>query len=272
MENPSDNHIDPEDELRAENEVIKLKLELEHGMLGMENNSSLSPELENQWLNSVYNFEQQYKNAKRVRVYDFIAQPPYLKVEDVTSEQLPAELQRLISLMKEKGIALDWLAEYDDAVIYKFITEELFDYEMDDMMDGMMQHFTYEDFHPNHNYDLSRYTSEFINKLIEGEWNEKYDIIGLADNISFIDQWYTKDAVSSIIKLFQEANSHLKLDQCEIKSIKVNLEANAAAVQAWIQYTDHQPHRKVKHEGPCELDFVLEWDYWSISRFSLPGL
>jgi len=46
--------------------------------------------------------------------------------------------------------------KYAPSVIYKFITEELFDHEMDDiMLPGFVHHFIYEEFHPNHEYDYA---------------------------------------------------------------------------------------------------------------------
>jgi hypothetical protein len=272
MKNDPENPIDPEDELRAENEVIKLKLELEHGMLGMGGTPSLEPGIENQWLNHIYNFEQQYKNAKKIRVYDRIGRPAFIKANELTDEQISIELERIISTMGEKGIALDVLAEYDEDVIYKFITEELFEQEIDDMaIEGMVTHFTYEEFHPNHDYDLRNRTEEFVFKLIGNKWSEEFDIIMLADRIFFKDKEYDQAGISAIIKFFQDAHRHLRVEKFEIGSVKFDLETNKAIVQARIQYTAQQPDGPVMYEGACELNFILQWDYWSISRFLLPG-
>ena len=68
MDKQKDPQITPDDLLKAENAFLKLKLGLEHGMQ-MEETSTLSPEIENQWLKSVYAFEQQYKDAKRIKLY-----------------------------------------------------------------------------------------------------------------------------------------------------------------------------------------------------------
>ncbi|HWA33773.1 MAG TPA: hypothetical protein VG737_06570 [Cyclobacteriaceae bacterium] len=47
------------DELEAENALLRLKLEMEFGML-MDESSQLSPKMANIWLKSVYAFEQSY--------------------------------------------------------------------------------------------------------------------------------------------------------------------------------------------------------------------
>jgi hypothetical protein len=51
------------DELEAENALLRLKLEMEFGMI-MDESHQLSPKMANVWLKSVYAFEQSY-SAKR---------------------------------------------------------------------------------------------------------------------------------------------------------------------------------------------------------------
>jgi hypothetical protein len=140
-------NINPQDELKAENELLKIKLELEHGMTHSE--SKLSPEMENEWLNYINNFEQRHKDCKRVTVYEFIGKPEFKKPEDLKDEEVEAELDRWLGLMDEKGVSLDVLAEYPPRVIYQFITGELFEHETDDIhIEGMKTWFIYEDFYP----------------------------------------------------------------------------------------------------------------------------
>ncbi len=51
------------DELEAENALLRLKLEMEFGML-MDESSQLSPKMANIWLKSVYAFEQSYSTRR----------------------------------------------------------------------------------------------------------------------------------------------------------------------------------------------------------------
>jgi hypothetical protein len=95
-----------EDELRASNAVLKLKLELEHGMKSYQCDG-LSPELENQWLNYIYRHEQLHKNCGRVSVYDYIGRPPFIAIENLERENLSVELERLMAIMRSTGVQLD---------------------------------------------------------------------------------------------------------------------------------------------------------------------
>ena len=123
--------LSSEDQLKIENELLRLKLELEHGMTHLET-STLNTELENSWLNNIYNFEQQFNNAKRIKVYGAIGRPAFRNFATLSTQEVSAALKEILSVMEENGVELDRACAYEDAVIYKFITEELFECEMDD--------------------------------------------------------------------------------------------------------------------------------------------
>jgi hypothetical protein len=156
--------ITPEDEMKAENELLKLKLEMEHGMSNMD--TKLSPDAENEWLNYIHNFEKVYKDAKQVKVIAFIGSPSYKRITELSSEEISAELDHLLDVMADGGVKVDFICEYEDDVKYKFITEELFESEIDDIkLQGAFQCFIYEEFHPNHDYDLRRHGEYFLERI-----------------------------------------------------------------------------------------------------------
>ena len=133
--------VDPEDEIRADNELLKLKLELEFGM-EMHETSSLNPEVENQWLRQIHDFEKHWKKSERVKVYDFIKRPPFRAIESLHENEISDALEQLEVLMCERGVSLECCCAYDPAVIYRFITVELFEEEMDNIfMEGKQRLF-----------------------------------------------------------------------------------------------------------------------------------
>ena len=263
-----------EDELKSENALLKLKLELEHGMKMGESSDEPSPQMENEWLKNVYEFEQQFKNAKRITVYDKIGRPVFKKHDELSREEISKEMNRLLDLMGEKEISLDCICEYDDSVIYRFITEELFEHEMDDMnVPGMVCHFTYEEFHPNHDYDLRRHSKDFVEKLLGKKWNDEFDAYVLNTSVLFAGKEYDRPGISSIIAAFREAHSGFKIKELNIEQVNFNLEQKHADVQIQLTYVAKMPDgNKEVRTGKCPLGFVMdEWDYWSISSFQLPG-
>src|SRR5262245_9275457 len=114
-----------DEKLKAENELLKMKLTAEFGM--KDSKFDLPPEIENKWLNHIYDFETLYKNAKMVKIYDFIGRPEFKKNEELAKEKLGEELDRVYETLINNDVKVDFLADYDNETIYKFITEELFE-------------------------------------------------------------------------------------------------------------------------------------------------
>lgn len=272
MDNQKDPLLNHEDELKAENNLLKLKLTLEHGMQ-MEETSTLSPDIENQWLKSVYAFEQQFKDAKRIRIYDYIGRPSFKKWNTLTPEQTREELQRIQCLMEAHTVQLDCICEYDDAIIYRFITEELFKHEMDDMrIPGMTSHFTYEEFHPNHDYDLRRQSNDFVHAIFTRSWKEEFDGIWLAGKVSFSGKDYDRAAISVVITTFQEAHVSLRLEKFDISEVTTDIGLARADVRATLCVSGKMKQGgDICYDGVCSLRFVREDDYWNICDFDIPG-
>ncbi|MDQ2657339.1 MAG: hypothetical protein M3Y60_07945 [Bacteroidota bacterium] len=272
MDKQKDPQITPNDLLKAENAFLKLKLGLEHGMQ-MEESSTLSPEIENQWLKSVYAFEQQYKDAKRIKVYDYIGRPPFTKWHRLDARKIRQELERLRSVMSRNSIELDSICEYDDATIYRFVTEELFEHEMDDMrIPGMTCHYTYEEFHPNHDYDLRRETTDFLNSLFTKVWNEDYDAISLANNVAFRGKEHSRKSVSSIVTAFQEVHRPLQIKTLDITDVTIHSGLINANVRASVDICgEMKSGEAVRYTGVCSFSFIRDDNFWQISGFFVPG-
>lgn len=274
MELDPENQLNPEDELKAENGLLKLKLELEHGMKHNDT-SSLKPEVEIEWLNYVYAFEQQYKDAKRIKVFDKLDRPDYKKVDDLKPGEIAREVERLLSMMGKKGIALDYLNVYDDAVIYRFITDELFSQEVDDIsIPGMVHHFIYEEFHPNHAYDMERYVREFAEKLYSKSWNPEYDTLCFSKEVLFNGNTYDKAGISSLVAVFQEAHQSLQLNQFELEELNFDIDKGYGKLKAWIAWIASTPDGIEHQKGYGLVNFIYdnELGYWDIHEFQMPGL
>jgi hypothetical protein len=273
MSNQKDSLLSPEKDLKAENNLLKQKLRDEHGMQ-MQEASDLSPEMENEWLKNVYDFEQKFKDAKRVRIYDYIGRPAYSPWDILTPEQTRKELQRLELLMENNGVELSCLCSYDDATIYRFITEELFQHEMDDMrIDGMTSHFTYEEFHPNHDYDLRQHTSRFLKAMFTRPWDEEFDGIDLAAKVSFAGTDHDRRSISRIMRVFQEAHGPLDIEKLDINQVAIDESVTRADVHASLCVSGKiRRGDRIRYDGICSFRFIKGEDYWYIEEFSVPGL
>ena len=272
MKNPNEDALDPEEDLKVSNEIMKLKLELDHNMV-MSDTSDLFPETENLWLSYVYNFEKLHKECGRTKVYDLLGRPAFAKYDSLTKSQIRRELSGLQALMAEKNIALDCLCDYGDVVIYRFITEELFEFEMDAfIMEGMVRHFIYEEFHPNHDHDLRQYATLFIESIFSRPWDEKYDAMMLTNRVAFHGNEHEPKGISSIVLAFQEAHILIVVEKIKIERVTADIANDRGIVEAHLAYIVHPREGKKRlFEGKCTIHFVYENDDWSISAFELPG-
>ncbi len=256
---------DNEDEiekLRIENEIKKIKLTLEYGATFSKpsENSELNPHIEAQFLDNIEQFEKAYNNCKQISIYDFIGKPEFRKTDDIPNEEINAELGKMINLMNESGIYLDTLCEVEDPVLYRFITEELFLHETDDVrIEGMSYNFIYEEFHPNHEYDIRNHSLEFINSFLDKE-NDFYTYM------------LTKEAENNIeLKNFRDAFTSFSLHHFEIQEI--NFDEEKAKVIFEINFSGAiEGSGEIQiYSGEGNIELLNTYDYWSIHKVKFPS-
>lgn len=266
---------DNDDELRASNELLKLKLELEHGMRSYESNG-LSPELENKWLRYIYDHEQLYRDCGHTSVYNYIGRPPFTAIENLERERVTAELERLLSVMRAHGVQLDCMCEYDDTVIYRFITTELFGVEMDNIhMPGLVNHFTYEDFHMNNQYELERIGIDLIKSIYSHEWRAEYDSVWVAAVVKCNGIMHDFHGLSSMIMGFQHRHSYIGIRELQITEISVDEVNGRGQMLASLSYMS-RTHAGEQHleKGECVINFQRDGDtgYWNVTDINMPGI
>lgn len=264
--------LTPEERLQMENNLLKLKLMAEHEA-HFPDESKLDPAVENEWLNYIYDFEEQHKNARQIPLYEYIGKPEFKKIDELNDKQVADELDRLLDIMGENGINLDCLAEYDDRTIYAFITDELFSHEIDDVrIEGMTTNFIYEEFHPNHDYDLRRNTEDFLKALLEREWME-YDEHALAKNMeSSNGEKIDRDGYISRIELFQGAWKRFEVLRKDIEKVDFDLDKCRAVVEVGLKFNAlSEDNHTTSFEGVATLLFEYEYEYWSLIGAEIPG-
>jgi hypothetical protein len=266
---------DNDDELRATNELLKLKLELEHGMRSYVSNG-LNPELENKWLKYIYNHEQLHRQCGSISVYNYIGRPPFTAIENLQREQVTAELERLLSIMKTYGIQLDCMCEYDDAVIYQFITTELFGVEMDNIrMPGLVNHFIYEDFHMNNQYEIERIGVDLIKSIYNHEWRPEYDSVWVASAVKCNGVVHDFHGFSSVIMGFQQRHSFIGIRELHVLEVSVDEANDRGQLTASLVYLSQSHHgQQNQHKGDCVVNFKKdkETGYWNVISINMPGI
>lgn len=247
--------------IRTENEEKKKQLTEKHGAFfgGISSESELPPEIESHFLDNIWDFENAFQSAQRIKLYDFLEQPVFRKVEELTNAEVTEELDRIMELMGDKRVSLDTICDVDDRELYRFITEELFLEEKDDIdIPGMISCYTYEEFHPNHEYDIQHHSIDFINFYLNFE-NDFYKsfLTTEAENA----EWHFH---------FRQAFSSFQINVLSIKELK--FDAEKAVVQFDIDFVGEVEgsETSLHFKGAGEMNLLFQWDFWCVDKINFP--
>ena len=146
----------------ALNQAKKAELEQKYGARFSEL-SKLPPEVEEQWLNNIEEFERQFRNSRDITVREFLGSPAFPLMEDLPAGSLEEEISNVLDFLDFNDIAVDCLAEVADEDFYRFLTTELMEAEISDVrMPGWTHRYIYEEFHPNDEYDAKSSAEYFL--------------------------------------------------------------------------------------------------------------
>ena len=268
---------DPQENFRIENEILKMKLKAQYGdAFSMQSNEDLPPEIENQFLKNIIAFEDAGTDMEITTVYESLEKPAYKSAEELNDAAITEELKRITALMEQHNIALHINdGPYDDAVIYKFITEELFSHKIEKRpVFGSGWNFIYEEFYPNDKADIERNTHEFLQHWFTRDFNEystelAYHFITAdskqLDRLGFMEK----------IKPFFEAFVEFKDDAYSIDEIKFELQdadSGLGHAEGMVKYDAVMENGEIIHyRGPYKLYMQREDKWWTIFYFVMPG-
>jgi hypothetical protein len=268
---------DPLENMKIENEFLKLKLKAQYGdAFFMQSEEALPPEVENQFLKNMIAFEEKHQNAEYTTVYETIGKPAYKPVDELKPEEIAGALQQVTDAMEQHGINLDICdGPYPDDVIYKFITEELFGHEIEkESAFGNGWNFIYEEFHPNDKAEIEKNTHSFLQHWFTRDFNEysselAYHFItaegNQLDRITMLDK----------IKIFFDAFEEFKDDGYNIDEIKFELHGADSGIghaEGMLKYDAVMENGEIIHyEGPYKLYMQREDKWWTIFYFVMPG-
>jgi len=277
MENFSNDHYCDK---KIDVELKKKELAEKYGAyFGQTNN--ISPEFESEWLNQIEQFEQQFNKAEKIKVWEYLGKPVYRNANDIESQKISDELERLMNYMNEHNIALDTLCQVDDKELYRFITEELFFHEIDNIhIGGMMSCFTYEEFHPNAEYDIRQSYDYFFRMTfakMENIGGSGYDLL-YVDTDNYADskgEKLDKEGVIKSINIFLDSFDYFEVISNKIKNIFINEDKTDAKLSFEIEYKGcfDNSHEFIINKGHGSFQLKpSEYGGWDIYHISLPGL
>ena len=262
--------------LQLENEILKLKMMAERGAYFGERAEDLPPEVEAQFLKNIQLFEDSFDQAEEISVYECIGKPEYKDVDDLTAEEVKDETKRLLELLESKNLVLDVLGQYEPAIIYKYITDELFHEKIREInIPGYMHHFVYEEFHPNHALDIGNAAQQFFNDWFEIGFNE-YSSELAYQFITSEGKIYAREEV--LKKLSNCLDSYKRFINIKFKESDISFEWDDKAgkgighAEGVFSYDAEIESGEIIHiEGPYKLYMMNEFGGWAIFYFVFPG-
>jgi len=267
---------DPEENLRMENEFLKLKLQAERGAVFPDNTESIPAEVEAAFLKHIELFEAAHEQAKETTVYELIGKPDWKQAGELGPAALEEALTGFLKRMEAKNIFLDVMGEYPPAVLYQFITHEFFwQTVMPVNIPGFMQCFIYEEFHPNHTLDIERTAKEFLDHWFRKEFNE-YSIELAPQFITAAGRLFTREEVMA--RIADCLASYPSFSNRMITSTDSGFEWNAAEnkglgyAEGVISYDATLESGATVHlKGPYKFYMSCEYGVWQIYYFVFPG-
>ena len=272
---------DQEIDRKIDNELKKRDLTEKYGASFSNINDDLSSEIENIWMNNIEEFEKQYEKAKLTTVWEYIGKPEYRKITEINESEISPRLNELFDLLDKNNISLDTICDVEEKELYRFITDELFEHEMDDMrIPGMTSCFIYEEFHPNAKNEIERAIDYFFRMTMAKMKNiggEGYDLLYI-DEQNFCDidgNAIDKEKVIKSINTFLDSFDSLSIVTYDVKSLAINKEEEDACVDFHICYRGvfdgTAQYVEYKGDGSFKLH-PSEYGGWSIYQIDMPGL
>lgn len=278
MEQSENFSDDPQENLRIENEFLKIKLKAQYGdAFQMGINEEMPPEIENQFLKNMMAFEEEYANAEYTTIYERIGKPGYKAVNEMGKEEINAALKSFTKMLAKNDISLDICdGPYPDEIIYQFITEELFAIKVEKKpVAGMGSHFIYEEFHPNHKADIVKRSHTFLKNWFNRKFTEYCTELSwhciTADGVQM-----TREDIIGRMNIFFEAFRQFKNDGYNLDTISFELQEEAQRgmgfAEGMLKYDAVMDNGEIIHyEGPYKLYMQMEDNWWSIFYFVMPG-
>ena len=265
------------EKLKAENQFLKLKLMAEQGgqFYSVDDDANLPPEIENQFLSNVIEFERQFSSRRTITVFEKIGSPQQFKnVSEIPDDEIEQAWENLSELMSEHGVELSVCSpRITSRELYRFTTEELFKHETDDIkIAGMMTGFIYDEFYPDHEYDNTRAATDDCMRPIFSkhpfEWTHHF-----AKEFQFNDhKALSHDDFKALINRFKDLYDEVELNDLNVES--VNITDKVCPVKGNYHVSVKLENEVIEYKGNwlVEFSYIGDWDYWYITNVKIEGI
>ncbi len=232
---------------RALNQAKREELRQKYGAEFRSGSRAIPPEVESHWLHEIEEFERRFDQAPQVSVHHFVGDPPVRPLGVIRPDDLPAETNRLLEILRCNNIEICFGRDLSDGEMYRFITEEIFLQTIADLrIDGLTLTFLYEEFHPDPAREASWAAEDFLRAIFERNDSVLPSLLG---NIAAFLEWRA-DVITSTV------------------------DGGNACVRADVSWTglDASSLHTAGASGDAVLHLRLQGGLWVVTAAELPGL
>lgn len=267
--------LNNDDRIRAENQVLKMKLMLEKGARFHGQPCPLPPAVENEFLKHVIAFEKQLEEHKLVKVFEKLGSPRhFLPVDELRSDQLDQAWKELDWFMKKKGISLDVFSpNIPPKELYRFVTEELFLEDIEDFnLPGMTYCFIYDEFHPDPVYENSRAALDTLayilrQNLIEHLPHLRRDKLRLNDRFPLNAKEF-----SWFVNQFKQAYENIDEPELEQSACAVNEKHSVVSGSYKLKVSLQTEYIQLQGQWSIEFELDEELGFWYGFNVQIEGI
>lgn len=278
MENEEKFSSDPDEQLRIENELLKLKLQAELGAQFGEMDGDLPPEVEQQFLKQLMAFHEHQQNTPTVKLVEYLGNPATQPSSELSEDELFEAWSRLETLLNERNLEVIFDDAIEDKQRYDFVVNELFPLDIvpPGEFTGGNWVFDYEEFHPNDPKDMQRRVDEllhdfFANNIIEDAPHLSQPVI--SPNGQMLSHEALKRKVNAFHDIFKEIKDfEYHVDNTQSEKEEEPEEPIKGFVEGRLKYTIvAEDHTEQLIVGPFKIYLEKTYGWWQIFSFYIHG-
>lgn len=272
--NDDDHFFGSDDKIqRILNEKKRRELAERYGASFGDGDSLLPADIEAEWLNYIEEFERQFEAAQRISVREYLGNPQVQPVATLEPDALGRELEQLLEFMFLHGVAVHFLCDVEESEAYRFVTEEIFDEEIDDVrIPGMTANFIYEEFHPNDEYDAKIWAQDFLRSLFNRHRDEVQATF--APDEIYTLQGTPVDLATMMRRVDGFLARHRTITNVKLNALTCAIEGNYASVEVATTWTSIRtdPKDEYQYFGRARINLKRNrYDGWDVIQAIVPG-
>jgi hypothetical protein len=258
---------------RALNDAKREELRERYGAEFHGGGAGIPPEVEGRWLREIEELERQFAGAPEIPVRRFIGDPPIRPLGSLSPEELPAELEHVLDILRSNNIEVAFAHPVSPAEAYRFLAEEILTQEIADVrIDGLTLQFLYDEFHPDPADEAAVEADVFFHALAERNELLIRNALSMEESLDLNGESVPPGRFSDHLSdLLGGIATFLDFD-AEILHVSVSgTRAKVSAALSWTALTADRLQR-VSASGTAYLTLHRGSGRWQVVQLLLPPL